>query len=210
MENLKIDKKIKNIIFDLGGVVVNVDYHKTIEGFKNLGFSGFEKFYSQQKQIDLFDRLETGRITPSVFRQEIRSRTSIKLTDEQIDGAWNAMILDLPAERLELLQLIKDKYRTFLLSNTNEIHIDFFNEYLLETFGVPDISDYFEKVYYSHQIGIRKPFKEVFDYVVRVNKLKPEETLFIDDSVQHVEGALKAGLNAIHLTKGNSILQMFN
>ena len=81
---------------------------------------------------------------------------------------------------------------------------------MLENFGVPDLSDYFEKVYYSHQIGIRKPFKEVFDYVVRVNKLNPEETLFIDDSVQHVEGAIKAGLNAFHLTGGNSIVNLFN
>jgi HAD superfamily hydrolase (TIGR01549 family) len=209
MENFTIDKKIKNIIFDLGGVVVNVDYHKTINEFKKLGAQNFEKIYTQLQQSELFDRFETGRITPSVFRKDIRKATMINIEDDKIDYAWNAMILDLPEERLELLQIIKPKYRTFLLSNTNEIHMDFFNEYLLETFGVPDLSDYFEKVYYSHQIGLRKPNKEVFDYIIRVNKLNPEETLFIDDSPQHVEGAKKVGLTGYQLTNGKSITQLF-
>jgi putative hydrolase of the HAD superfamily len=202
-------EKIKNIIFDLGGVIFNVDYHKTLDEFKKLGLENFEQLYSQLQQTDLFDKLETGKISPAIFRNKIRQHISKPLTDEKIDAAWNAMILDTPKERLDVLSYVKSHFRTFLLSNTNEIHIDYFNKHLLDTFGIHDLSEYFEKLYFSYQIGLRKPDKEVFDYVIRINKLNPAETLFIDDTFQHIEGARKAGLQGFHLTNGETINRLF-
>ncbi|MBN1988042.1 MAG: HAD family phosphatase [Bacteroidales bacterium] len=203
--------QIRNIIFDLGGVILNIDYHLTINAFKDLGFQSFDQTFTQAAQVDLFDNLDTGTITPQQFRDGVKSLTSAPITDEQIDHAWNAMLLDFPVHRLELLAEVKKRYRTFLLSNTNQIHIDVYNQILKNTFGVDNLSPFFEREYYSHEIHRRKPHPSTFEFVLEQNGLKPEETLFIDDTLQHVEGARKAGLHAYHLkvTEGESIEQLF-
>jgi len=190
---------IKNIIFDLGGVILNIDYHLTIDGFKKLGFENFDEIYSQANQTGVFDKIDKGTITPAEFRDEIRELSGKPFTDKQIDDAWNAMLLDFPVHRLELLEKVHSQYRTFLLSNTNKIHIDVYNQILLNTFGVEDLSHFFEKEYYSHEVHMRKPDAEIFELILKESNLKPEETLFIDDSEQHVIGARKLGINAYHL-----------
>ncbi|MFO8067318.1 MAG: HAD family phosphatase [Bacteroidales bacterium] len=202
---------IKNIIFDLGGVILNVDYHKSINKFKSLGIADFEKLFTQAKQNKLFDLLDTGEISPEGFRDKIREYGNTNLTDNQIDEAWNAMLLDLPKERIELLQKVKKKYRTFLLSNTNAIHYPEYMRYMKSEFGVENLSELFEKEYLSHEIGMRKPNTETFTHITREQGLNPQETLFIDDTKQHVEGARKAGLNAywLDITKG-SIIDIFD
>jgi putative hydrolase of the HAD superfamily len=203
--------KIKNIIFDLGGVIFNINYQYTIEAFVNLGIRNFEQLYTQAQQIGIFDALDRGTITPAAFRDGIRSITSIKLTDQQIDDAWNAMLIDLPENRLALLKQIKNRYRTFLLSNTNSIHIDAFHRIIIANNGLYDLNDYFEQIYFSHLIHLRKPDPEVFELIIRSNGLKPSETLFIDDSLQHVEGAKRVGLNGYHLDieKGERLESLF-
>jgi FMN phosphatase YigB (HAD superfamily) len=202
---------IKNIIFDLGGVILNIDYNLTIKAFKNLGVTSFDTLFSQAQQVGLFDELEKGIITPKEFREGIRKVVKIDLSDNQIDIAWNAMLLDFPVHRLQLLGNVRDNYRTFLLSNTNAIHIEEYNNILQNTFGVQNLSVFFEKEYYSHIIHKRKPDAEVFEFLLTENNLKPDETLFIDDSIQHVEGARKLGILAYHLNipKGESIEQLF-
>ncbi|PKP36084.1 MAG: HAD family phosphatase [Bacteroidetes bacterium HGW-Bacteroidetes-15] len=202
---------IKNIIFDLGGVILNIDYHLTINAFKALGLHSFDSLFTQANQIGLFDKLDKGLITPQEFRDEIRRITSSNITDSQIDKAWNAMLLDFPPSRLELLGRVKDGYRTFLLSNTNAIHIEDYNRILYNTFGVKNLSVFFEREYYSHLIHMRKPDAEAFELILNENKLKPEETLFIDDTLQHVEGARKVGIQAYHLDipAGQSIDNLF-
>ncbi len=192
---MKIQKNIKNIIFDLGGVILNIDYNKTAEAFKNLGFDNFDELYSQSKQNHIFDDLETGKLSANDFRNYIRKNVPhLTLSDQSIDSAWNAMLLDLPKERIQLLQTINKDYRIFLLSNTNEIHVKAFTNYINQTF-VPNLFDnIFEQYYYSNEIGKRKPDVATFQYVITENNLKPEETLFIDDSIQHIKGAEKVGL----------------
>lgn len=194
---------IKNIIFDLGGVLLNLNSAATSTAFKKLGLTNFDEIYSQAQQKELFDDFETGRVSAQVFREEIRKISGKNIADEEIDMAWNAMLLDLPEQRLELLDSLWMDNRLFLLSNTNEIHIDAYTNYLLKQYNVPNLSHLFEKEYYSYKIGLRKPNPEIFEFVLKENNLIAKETLFIDDSAQHVEGASRCGIQAIWLDVKN-------
>jgi glucose-1-phosphatase len=205
------DRNIKNIIFDLGGVIINLSYQRTIDAFKAIGFKDFEKVFTQANQTGLFDKLDKGMISPMDFRAAIRTTFNTEVSDSQIDHAWNAMLLDFPAHRLDLLQRIKEHYSTFLLSNTNAIHFVAYNKMLKDCFGFENLSHYFNREYYSHLVHMRKPDCEVFLHILEKNGLKAGETLFIDDSIQHVEGAKKLGILAYHLDipKGESIEGLF-
>ena len=201
---------VKNIIFDLGGVILNVDYGKTIEAFRNLGIENFDTLFSQAQQTDLFDRLDMGIISNADFRNELRNfKPSLKLTDDQIDMAWNAMLLDMPLERLQVLETLQPHFRTFLLSNTNAIHVPLFSSIVKQSIGKNDLSDFFEKTYYSNEMGMRKPNTDIYEFVLKQHNLNGNETLFIDDTLQNVEGAQKAGLHAFHLTAEHSIVKLF-
>ncbi|HOP05576.1 MAG TPA: HAD family phosphatase [Tenuifilaceae bacterium] len=204
-------RPIKNIIFDLGGVILNIDYHLTINAFKKLGIDSFESYFSQAQQNGLFDKLDKGQISPQEFRNSLRELVNLSLSDSAINQAWNAMLLDFPKHRIELLKKVKGHYKTFLLSNTNAIHIEEYNKILDRTFGYKNLSFLFNKEYYSHEIGMRKPDEEVFLHIIKENLLHPEETLFIDDSIQHVEAAQKLGINTYHLNipEGESIENLF-
>jgi len=200
----------KNIIFDLGGVIINIDYSLTTQAFDRLGLPNFDSLFSQAKQNQLFDLYEKGLVPSSDFRNEVRKYLGKPLEDVIIDDAWNAMLLDVPAERLQLLKKAKLNYKTFLLSNTNDIHIETFNSYLQKNFGIADLSGHFDKLYLSYKVGMRKPDKEIFELVLTENDLKPHETLFIDDSVQHVEAAKKLNIQAYLLdVKKESIIDLF-
>jgi len=199
---------VKNIIFDLGGVILNIDYGQTANAFMKIGVANFDKIYSQAKQGQVFDKLETGDLTPDEFREYIKEIVpSLQFSD--IDKAWNAMLLDLPIQRIDLLKKLKKKYRLFLLSNTNEIHIKCFRKIIESSYGKNIFDDVFEHQYYSSDIGMRKPNAECFQYVLEKNSLEPSETLFIDDSVQHVEGARKLNIKAYHLMPGEDITTLF-
>ena len=206
---MRIPTHIKNIIFDFGGVILNIDYQLSEKAFEELGFLDFKNFYSQAAQKELFDSLEKGLITPEDFRNEVRKLIHRGISDSQIDNAWNAMLLDLPEERIKLLETLKTKYRIFLLSNTNEIHFDSFTSYIKNKFKRDDFSEVFEKAYVSHKVKMRKPDAEIFEHVLAESKLKKEETLFIDDSIQHIESANKIGINTIFLKKDETILNLF-
>lgn len=201
---------IKNIIFDFGGVILNLDYQLTEDAFKALGLTKFAEFYTQFNQNHLFDQLETGKIEPDAFRKAIREHLGKSLSDDTIDTAWNAMLLNHPKERLDLLLALKPHFRTFMLSNTNAIHYDAFRKALWDEHQIDGLDQFFEKDYYSHLIQLRKPHPETFQWVLDQHGLKAEETLFIDDSPQHIEGAKQAGLQAYHLQKGEEITELFS
>lgn len=202
---------IRNIIFDLGGVLYPIDYHATLDAFKKLGIKEFDKFFSQASQDHLFDRFDRGEISPEDFRNEIRKLTGLPFSDQQIDDAWNAMLLDFPAHHLDLLEGLRGHYRLFLLSNTNAINYPVFQQHLKEKFGFPDIDSYFEKIYLSYKIGRRKPEREAYELILRENELDGAGTLFVDDSLQHVEGARRAGLKAVWLNlEQMKVTDLFN
>lgn len=200
----------KNIIFDLGGVILNIDYTLTEKAFSKIGINDFKTLFSQAQQTQLFDNYEKGFISSNDFRSKLKKYLLKNTTDNEIDTAWNAMLLNLPQERIELLNKFKQTHRTFLLSNTNDIHIKAFNSYLKKEFKLADLSSLFEKMYLSYEIGMRKPDAEIFEFVLKENDLKSSETLFIDDSIQHIATAKKLGITTYWLdVKKESILNLF-
>lgn len=203
-------QNIKNIIFDYGNVIFNIDFTRVAEAWKKLGINNADKFYGHREQDPIFNLLERGEISVADFRNRIRELSGKpELTDEQIDDAWNKIFLDIPQGNHELLKKVKEKYRTFLLSNINAIHYDYVHNYLQEEFGLTGNDELFEKVYYSHLVGKRKPDAEIFKQVLDENNLNPAETLFIDDSPQHLETAKKLGMQTYLMTAPDTIQQFF-
>jgi len=189
--------KIKNLILDLGGVLYDLDYLKTQDAFSSLGLGDY---FSQLNQSTLFDNIEEGKITVDHFVNELilLSKTT-GLKKGQIIDAWNAMLLGMKADKFELLTELKAKYNLYLYSNTNAIHIKAVWQHYREVHGISNLDDYFIKVYLSNDMGIRKPKEAGFDLIVTENNLIKEETLFIDDSPQHVTGAISSGINGFWL-----------
>jgi len=184
----------KNIIFDLGGVLLDIDYRKSMEAFENLGLQHFEAMFSQFKADELFENLETGAVSEKAFYDAIRQRTVLPITDQQIDQAWNALILNFRPQSMAFLEAISTQYKLYLLSNTNSIHLKYFKRLFTEETGKPSLDAYFIKAWYSNEIGLRKPGKEVFDFVLQQENLQSEETLFIDDTSVNTEAAARLGI----------------
>ena len=197
------------IIFDLGGVIINLNYQKTEQEFRRLFGNDFSELYSKKSQTEIFNKLETGHISEKQFVEAMQKSSSQTVSHQDIIAAWNAMLLDIPKERIELLEKIGKQKRIFLLSNTNEIHKIAFDKIVVENHQMKGLEPLFEKAYFSHLVGMRKPNREIFDFVIKENNLNPQKTLFIDDSPQHIEGALLTGLNAYHLeVDKNSVLDL--
>jgi glucose-1-phosphatase len=206
----KCFKNVKNIVFDLGGVVINIDYQLTVQKFKEAGIIDFDKIYGQYSQTELFDKFDKGFASPDEFRKGLQKLAKTDLSDAIFNNAWNTMIGHLPEENLNLLLKLKKQYKTFLLSNTNEIHLDFFFKYLKDTYGINNFNDYFDNVHYSCRMGMRKPDLEIYNKVIEVNKLNPTETLFIDDTTINVDTAIKAGWQGYYMPKGKLMSDLFN
>lgn len=208
LQQLPDAKNTEAIIFDLGGVIINIDYHRTKNAFELLGIKNFDQLFSKASQSQLFDKLEKGEISDAEFYSTIREISRLNLSDKEIRDAWNAILLDFPVRRMERLMELKNKYRIFLLSNTNRIHINAFTELLISRFGENLLPKIFENIYYSSEIGMRKPDAEIFEFVISENRLDKAKTFFIDDSPQHITGAAKIGLPSYHLKDGQDMLEL--
>ena len=200
-------KNCKAIIFDLGGVILNIDYKLTIDAFKKLGIENATSFYGKKVQHPIFDKIEVGEVRPKAFL-EFLQKESHKASLKKVENAWNAMLLDLPQKRLKFLKKLKNNYITFLLSNTNEIHINAFKRTLGNEKWV-DFTSLFDKIYLSHEIGYRKPNKEAFQIILKENDLQTREVYFIDDSLQHIKAAENLGINCHYLQETEDITEVF-
>jgi glucose-1-phosphatase len=189
----------KNIIFDLGGVLLDLDFQKSVVAFEKLGLQNFENMFSQFKADELFEKLETGHLSEADFYSAVKKRTANNITNEQIDNAWNALILKFRKESLEFLDKLSADYKVYLLSNTNIIHLKHFKKLFTKETGKPLLDAYFVKAWYSNEVGLRKPGAEIFEYVLQQENLKAEETLFIDDTLINIETAQKLGIKTHHL-----------
>jgi len=194
-------ENIKNLIFDLGNVILNIDTKLSAKAFAQYGMNDFEKLYTLASQNELFDRLEVGSITENEFYDEFRKVTGCKLDNQILEQCWNALIMDFPAARIEMLKQLKNdgRYRTFILSNTNIIHYRFYTALLKRTRGVDGLESLVEHAYFSHEIGLKKPNRDIFDYVVANSQIKPEESIFIDDNEANIKAANALGFNTIFL-----------
>jgi len=202
-------KSIKNIIFDLGGVFIGIDYKKTEQAFINLGVSNFNELYTQHNASSLFKDLETGKITAETFYNLFRQEANIILTDQQIESAWNAMLGDFITGNVGWLKQIRKRYSIYLFSNTNIIHYNSFqSRYKMQT-GRNSFDDHFLAAYYSHDLGLRKPEIASFKAILHQQHLVADETLFIDDTPGNIEGARLAGLETLLLVHPENLPEIF-
>lgn len=200
---IKMTNKIKNIIFDLGGVLLDIDQQATIKKFENSG--GIKEIF---KHYEFFRQLELGLISPEVFRNELKYLFTKSLSNDALDSIWNAMIGDFRPGHVEYLLSLKKNYNTFLLSNTNKIHFDCFDRNIRKNYHAGGLSDLFHAAYYSFELKMRKPEREIFDVVIKDQQLVPIETLFIDDTFENIKGAKETGLICHHLIDGETILDI--
>ncbi|HYG15137.1 MAG TPA: HAD family phosphatase [Bacteroidia bacterium] len=192
---------IKNIIFDLGGVLINLDPTLTHRAFEKAGAVQVAEHFTFTHQHTLIKEFEVGRMDAPSFRQMFCGIFNTVIQETDFDAAWNAMLLDVPAERLELLRRLKSRYNIYLLSNTNFLHHAFIIEYLRATHGIDNFDAMFHKAYYSHTLGLRKPDAAIYRHVLDENKLNPSETLFFDDNAANIEGAKAVGIQSVLVDK---------
>lgn len=202
---------VKNLIFDLGGVILDLSVDHTLTAFAELSRMPKEQVHEIYFSAPGFLAYEKGEMDDSSFRDFVRKTYALSATDEEIDDSWNAMLRGIPAIKLELLQKLQGEFRVFLLSNTNSIHIQHINTFMLpQGADRRPLDSYFHKAYYSHQMGKRKPDAEIFEQVLEENHLVPEQTLFLDDYAVNIEGAKSLGIKTIHVTSPNLILDYFH
>jgi len=194
-------KDIKNIIFDLGGVIMDIDVKQTMHAFSGLGLKNIHEYFGHGFAASFFSDHEAGRISDEDFLKEIKNLLNTEVSHDELIDAWNALLLRFPPDRIALLKELKTKYRLFLFSNTNAIHYKKFSEIYRNSFS-GELEDLFEKAYFSHVLGHRKPEITGFELIIAENALDPKKTLFVDDALMNVEGAIKAGLKGLYLPPG--------
>ncbi|MPN18420.1 D-ribitol-5-phosphate phosphatase [bioreactor metagenome] len=192
------------MIFDLGGVIYNIDIQKGIDNFKKIGFINADNYIGKFTHSGFFIQWEKGEITPETFRNEIKKLSNNPLTDKQIDDAWCSIMLDIPRERIDLLLALRKKYKLLLLSNTNYIHINRSLPEELAKFGLT-MDELFDKCYYSYLLGAIKPHADIFEKLLQDAQVKPEECLFLDDGEKNILTAKSLGFNTYHVTPGESL-----
>ncbi|GAB3543706.1 HAD family hydrolase [Spirosoma fluminis] len=209
---------LKNLIFDLGDVIIPIDLTAPIRNFAMLAKLPEEEVRAIWKQHDFINRYETGLIDDESFRGHVRELLRNRATeagtetvasdawaDEIIDTAWNTVLLDLPLERIERIKALKPNYRLFLLSNTSPIHIRQVN-HVLTGMGQPTLEELFERVFYSYEVRMAKPSPEIYQHVLSEAGLIAEETAFFDDNAANIRAAAELGIQAVHVQPPETIL----
>ncbi|HEY0653804.1 MAG TPA: HAD family phosphatase [Chryseosolibacter sp.] len=204
-----MDKSIKTLVFDLGGVILDLAVDKTIAAFASLAGISQEKATSIFHTSPEFNLYEKGGMTDQQFREFLKSAYTPKASDHEIDRAWNQMLGSIPVEKLKLLERLKTQYQVLLLSNTNEIHLGYINAKLLPA-EATHLDQYFHRAYYSHRMQKRKPDAEIFQQVLDENNLVAEQTLFLDDNLMNIKGAQGVGIKTVHVTSPDIMLTYFN
>ena len=190
---MKQYNNISTLIFDLGGVIVDLDLAKCIQNFKELGLENIEQYLSNFGQKDFFMQFEKGQIGIPAFRNEIRKLAGTELSDVQIDKAWCSFLTQIPFEKLHLLSELKKKYRLLLLSNTNPLHIETAVAAEFSKTG-KTMQDFFDKCYLSYEMGMVKPDVEIFEALLTDAQVKAEECLFLDDGKKNIDTAAALGI----------------
>jgi putative hydrolase of the HAD superfamily len=198
---------IRNILFDLGGVILDINIQATLKGFYELGFPAELMQYPESMSTDVFFKYQTGKLSTEQFRNAIRKSTGVEMSDQAFDEVWNAMLVRIPKERTELLKRLSERYALYMLSNTSALHVEVFEPMYLEAAGV-SLHDVFTKIYYSHEIGWHKPDPEAWEYVINDAGIKAEETLFLDDSIQNIKASQELGFQAIHIHERTNLLDL--
>jgi HAD superfamily hydrolase (TIGR01509 family) len=198
---------IRNIVFDLGGVLLTIDAGKTIDAFTRLGWKEADPMNISKSGYPIFENIETGSDKAAQFRKNIRERIPGQPTDDEIDHAWCAMLIDFPSAIINYLIDLKSKYNLYLLSNTNEIHLKRFRNIFYASNGYL-FDNLFVKTYYSHEIGFRKPNLEAYVSVLDDASLKPGQSLFVDDLKANTNAAESLGMKVLHIEAGTLLQRL--
>ena len=202
--------KIKNIIFDLGGVVLDIDESIVYKELEKMGISTSELARSKEF-IDIMSKFDTGIYTAPTFRKKMKALIGQeKMTDQKFDSIWDAMLLDIPRERIEAIEKVKKHYKIFLMSNTNVIHYDLYVRDLQLRFGYHEFDELFNKSYFSFAEHLEKPDPRFFELILDHEHLLPEETLFIDDTAANIKVAKSLGINTYHISREELVRNLFN
>ncbi|WP_028522855.1 HAD family hydrolase [Runella limosa] len=202
-------KAIKNIIFDLGDVIINIDVPRAAQSFAELSQLPLEDVQRLIQHNEVFKKFETGQLSAPDFRNYIRELLAHpEWTDAQIDEAWNSLLLDIPPQRVETIVALAQKgYRLFLLSNTSSIHVEEVNRILHRTTGIPKLDALFEKLFLSYEMGVMKPHHDIYHGVLADAGILPHESLFLDDNADNIRAAGEVGIQTIHVQKPTSIVE---
>ena len=200
--------EIKNIIFDLGGVLLNINPLLSLLEFEKLSGIDKETLTGRLAKENVFEKFETGRLNPTQFRLELNRIMETNLDNTAIDAAWNTLLLDVPLVRVQLLQQLQKNYKVYLLSNTNIIHFWHYTKEFFENYNIQMI-DLFDKLFLSYEIGLHKPDTSIYSYVIEDLGIEPSKTVFIDDSLANIESAAGLGINIIHITGENDVTGYF-
>ena len=203
-------KNIDTIIFDIGNVLIDIDYEVMVAEFAKIASVDFHQIVTYTHQDRVFDQYERGQISSAQFRDTLRKYLKPGVTDEEIDTAWNSILIHYPAEKFELLKKLRNQYQILALSNINELHVAAIDAMVQDQFGAEDMSSYFDHAFYSHEMGTRKPEKEIYQMVLDRKSLEPSRTLFIDDKLENVSAAAALGIKVHHLTDRNALLGLFD
>ncbi len=199
--------KIRNILFDLGGVILDINVQATLKRFYELGFPAELMQFPYSMTTDLYFKYETGKLDTEEFRNQIRKTADVEMTDNAFDEAWNAMLVRIPEERAVLLKVLSKRYNLYMLSNTSGLHVKVFEKMYLDMTG-ESVYRVFKKIYYSHEIGWHKPDHEAWKYVINDAAIKPEETLFLDDNIHNIKAAQQLGFQAIHIHERTNLMNL--
>lgn len=199
--------KFKAVIFDFGNVIINIEFQRIYQTFAK--FTSKSPAYIEKKitEDQIFRRYESGQFTDEEFREVIRQTLGFPLSDHEVDTAWNAILLDIPSDRIDLIHNIRQKYPVYLLSNTNNIHITASNNYLKKAHGINNLDLLFDKLYLSYEMGLWKPDAEIYREVLRANRLQPNEVIFFDDNHHNIESAKAIGMQTILVEPPTSIVE---
>lgn len=210
MASILTQPNLRNIIFDLGDVIIPIDLRAPIRNFAVLSGLSEEEVENLWQEHGLTNQYETGLIDDDAFRQHVRRLLkNDRWADEVIDTAWNTVLLDLPLERIERIKQLQQRYRLFLLSNTSPIHIRQVN-YLLTKMGEPTLENLFERVFYSYEVKLAKPSPDIYTHVLQTAGLTAQETAFLDDNALNIQAAAGLGIQAVHVQPPLTILDYLN
>lgn len=200
---------VKNIIFDFGNVLFDLDLPSIERHFRQYFGEKMEAASEKFRRDRVFERYETGSLGTEEFADTLRFASDPPLSREQIVTAWNSIFIGMPRARFDMLLDLRRRYKVFLLSNINDLHAAWIDAYMLREHGIPDFQTrYFDAVYYSHLIRLRKPDREIYEYVLADTGLVPEETVFFDDMEVNVEAARQVGIQGILHLPGKEIREI--
>ena len=201
-------EKIKNIVFDLGGVILTLDRSESVRRFEQAGLEQAEELLDPYHQKGIFLDLEEGRLTSEEFYDAVREIAGKYISDKEIDHGWLGFIADTPIYKLEMLEELRKSYKLYLLSNTNPVIMSWAMSPAFSPKG-KSLDQYFDKLYLSYQIGTTKPHREIYEHLLKDSGINPAETLFIDDGAANIEAGKDLGMRVFQPKNGEDFRYIF-